>query len=191
MIAIRYRGSVAFGVFLAAAAAAITIAVMPAKSYTLSGYYWPGGISGLSVCQSTIWSVDSDAWTNALSGWYNTSTPFWYSYSCGAGSQMFISDTYDSGVMWDGMTHIDQHSGNQLIHTQSYLNNYYTDPMNNIYEEQSVASHEIGHILGLSDQSGARVMNGVTCGTGGNGRFCYYTIWGPVTDDVDGINAIY
>ena len=172
---------------LAGPIASFAMTLVVAHAYTLTGYN-QGTINPLVVCNSNYYSPDSTAWADALTGWYNTSTPFTYQQNCNA-DVASLSDTTNSGVAWDGQTQIWQ-SGGLISFSASLLNRHWTDSYGS-YERQSVASHELGHVLGLGELTGAyAVMNQYTCGVSYS-RFCWYTIWGPQTDDVNGVNAIY
>lgn len=168
--------------------ASTAIMLKVSHAYTTTGYRW-SSISYMSVCVNNSYSGDADAWDAALNSWYNTSTPFNYYFTC-TSPEFYLNDTYDSNVAWDGLTSYTQVSGNQIIHTDSFINYYYAQNFTAPEESQSVAAHEIGHVFGLNEQQGDDIMNPSTCG-GSASRYCYYTIWGPQTDDINGVNSLY
>lgn len=133
------------------------------------------------------WSIDTTSWDDSLTNWYNTSTPFNY-YSACLG-EITLQDEDNSGDSWDGLTTYTSVSGSTIEGAAVALNGWYTNSYTS-EERDSVSGHELGHALGLADLvGGAEVMNGQTCGS--NSRFCYYTVWGPQSDDVNGVNALY
>jgi hypothetical protein len=103
-----------------------------------------------------------------------------------------LLDVNYSGVSWGGLTDHNPNNFSAYSAGWSYLNYYYTggydsDPNDYHLASDSIASHELGHMLGLlHEEDFCTIMNGATID-----RFFYCTIWGPQSDDINGVNAIY
>ena len=104
-----------------------------------------------------------------------------------SGYTVYISvGNYDTG--WDGLT-VSNVVGNE-VESQTVIFNMTRKAWNDPEALKSVAGHEFGHVFGIGDQHGARViMNDFTYGD--NSRYATYKITTPQTDDVNGVNAIY
>lgn len=166
--------------------------VRPASAYTYQGYYFAGMLSpGITYCNNAGDSGSITAFNNAVSSWSNDGyADAWFTSSCSNPQEELISG--DQGnVGWDGETvyySTLQHTCNgwtEEFATDSELNTYYTSGYSS-GERQSVAGHELGHVLGLGHSTAYAIMIADTP-----------TRWGtdgidtPQTDDNNGVNAIY
>lgn len=177
---------------LAAVALVLALwATHDARAYSLLPYY-RSSITNLQVCVSTSYPDNAAAWQDGLAYWNATATDFGYSSTC-TGANMHLFDDYNDAVGWDGLTQYYFSSYPLLSNTHSYLNQYYMQNYDRTWgEDNSVASHEIGHAIVSLNDLGAysyAVMNGYTAGAGS--RWYYYGISYPVQDDIDGTNARY
>jgi predicted Zn-dependent protease len=130
-------------------------------------------------------AYDSTGWDNGIHGW-NVS-PANIVYTKATPANITVTDTYNSGVTWDGLTSLAPClSCSPYTSATAWLNSYFTRN----YSPgaiQSVTTHELGHIAGLAHVTNCAIMVADTSTR-------YYNvcgIWTPQTDDVNGINALY
>lgn len=176
-----------FAVLLAVGVFALAFGTTRVAAYTLTGYTWAGGVNPLAVCVSNSYGANTTAWNDAKATWDATSTPLYVTSNCSY-YQVLLTDTYCSSCSWDGATAAST-SGSYYTSVTAYINHYQASGYNS-FARESVASHEFGHALGLDHVSmSPQIMVGFTCGQWS--RFCYYTVWGPQSDDVAGVNYLY
>ncbi len=147
------------------------------------GYYWSS--TTIPYVNQAAYVNDANAWSAGASAWNNSASK-WYLQSVSQGGNIDLLDTNNSSVTWDGIT-IYNTSGSNFTSVTCYLNHYYTSGYTSA-ETKSVASHELGHALGLAHEKGAIVMNAYTCGSGS--RWCTYGINSPTSDDVSDVNGV-
>lgn len=162
---------------------------LTAFAYSLEGGSW-NSINPLYVCiTETAGPGGSDGteaiWYDGLGAWFATSTPFGYSTTCSS-NNVGLNDVYYSAVAWDGThDHSPGHGSNPYSFGWGTLNWYYVHTYSS-NAAQSVAAHELGHIVGLAHSTGAKIMNSST-----SSRYYTHGVYTPQTDDVNGVNAIY
>lgn len=156
-----------------------------ADAYAKEGYKWSSPSSLSYYFGSGTSSYNQGVWNNAVSSWNATSTPVYFSHSEGVIELYQVNDAYTDA---DGNSTVYYNSSTHLItSSKSWVNSYYVYSYSST-KEQSVAAHELGHVLGLADLSSSAyaLMNGYT-----GDRYDSYGIYKPQSDDVNGVNAIY
>lgn len=174
----------------AVVATVVALAGAPALAYHLEGPKWENTPN--SGCCATIhvqyssafYSGDRAAFDGARSAWNGSAANVLLPAASGA---LTVDDTYDSNVSWDGITYWGWHRScpwcqKYFSYANVYLNYYYTSGYS-AATKQGVAAHELGHAIGLDHTNGCVLMNPYTSSRCG--------ITGPVTDDINGTNALY
>lgn len=162
------------------------LAVSPASAYSLEGARWHG--TPTSGCCATIhvqyssawYPGDSAAFDNARSAWNGSPANVLLDNHSGA---LTVDDTSDSSVGWDGITNYSYSSGS-FNYAHVLLNYYYTSGYSSA-TKQGVAAHELGHAMGLGHTNGCVLMTPNTPTRNSCG------IYGPTSDEVNGINSLY
>ena len=171
-----------FMLFLALVPTLCITQTSPTYAYELWGYEWDD-VDPLNywipfVLSSQYWYC----WSDSVVNWDSTATDVDFVRTTPV--NVYCSITVESGAEWDGLTSITV-QGSEITDADCYLNTYYTGSYTT-NQRRSVASHEIGHSLGLDDTSGAVVMNGYT-----DDRYGEYGVYTAQQDDIDGVNAMY
>lgn len=105
------------------------------------------------------------------------------------GTLVIFADCYRTDVGWDGLTSISHDPGSIYITNAIIsLNSAKTTTWNSASALQSVAVHELGHVLGLDDlyDGSKAIMNGYT-----EQRYWKYNLTTPQPDDINGVNYLY
>ncbi len=183
------------------AAAAVTAVVVPvvgassAEAYTYTGCRWASGRVTLRNTSSANYSGATDAAMNAWNG--GTKSGVYFAKVGGAAN--VVTDDYNLGnVGFDGGTYnatscpggyLDN-NGTQVV---SRYNTFYTGGYN-VSQRTSVMAHELGHVYGLNHSDDGAVP---PCAQtklmfrSSDHRTIECAIYGPRTDDLNGVNARY
>lgn len=178
------------------AAAALAAAPRPAAAtYQLEGARWPNQ-PGAGVCCAVlqyemniiIWANNADVtgWQNGAAAWNNSAALVWVNPAPG-NSPINLIDTTDSVDGWYGLTSLSS-SGGTFTGATAWLNAFYTQGMS-AAQIQTVATHELGHVIGLAHDTDACAVMNPDPGT--MTTFCGGWVNTPQQDDVDGVNALY
>jgi hypothetical protein len=155
LIRIRLQGRTRW---LSMMLATITVSVVgligtgPASAYNLEGgYKWNGGPAPGNCCayiHVSYWSgmaaIDSQGWTNGIGAWNASPAPVILDQHAG---NLAVHDLTDPNTSNDGYTNWWETDGH-FTSTLSYLNYYYTNGYAQ-WQVQAVATHELGHAIGL------------------------------------------
>ncbi|WP_172200960.1 M57 family metalloprotease [Saccharibacillus qingshengii] len=152
--------------------------------WSLAGHSWPAS-TRTNITYSRDGSADA-VWNNAVNNW-NYKTNLIKFTNGGTSGKVSLSTVYNSSIDSDGRATTYFDASKNAYGGFSWLNTYHTSKYT-AAKTESVATHELGHILGLADLSSgyASLMNGYT-----SARYDTFGIYTPQKDDVDGITFIY
>ncbi|MBX6351137.1 MAG: matrixin family metalloprotease [Clostridia bacterium] len=172
---------------MAATVLALVVALsVRALAYTLLGGSW-ASVDPLDYRFGSITEASKTAFTYSLAAWNNAQQSARFAAG-DSSAPVTLSDVDDPGAAWDGITYLEPCGGCQYTSAVAELNTHWTSSYTGA-ERQSVAAHELGHVLGLGHESGAVLMNPYTCGE--TSRWCTYGINTPQSDDVQGVEDLY
>ncbi|RLE81197.1 MAG: hypothetical protein DRJ51_04350 [Thermoprotei archaeon] len=167
------------------------VLISPVAAWTTIGKKWPSppypNLSYANTCDGTEWTATE----TSLSDWENidaTNPPNFYVYDPDNPNEPHISiwDPYEPDVTWDGRAII-WYSGDWIVFVEIQINEYYTSTYE-FDKVRSVAGHEIGHALGLGDESEDKA---VLMNPNSARRYDEFGIYKPTQDEVNGINYLY
>lgn len=159
------------------------------SAYNLFGGRWPYQPSSgccanfLLYITPGMYGEDNNAFNHGMGAW--TSSPAnvnWQSTSNSSNSIVGES-TYNNSVSWLAQTTLIPCFSCQYSNAAVQLNDYYTLGYTDAHN-QSIAAHELGHVMGLDHHTGRYLMNPTD-------PYALYSINTPQTDDVNGVNALY
>ena len=156
------------------------------SAYALCGFHWDSYVIRYyydSSCTSrarTYLNIAVNAWNSRIQLELLAGTSSNHHVRC--------AETEEVNAIWDGAVYYNA-DGELFYEMTLYLNNGKFDTWNDNGALQSVAVHEFGHVIGLSESSGRKIMNPKTWGS--NSRYEQYGIVLPVSDDIEGADFIY
>ncbi|WP_354004704.1 matrixin family metalloprotease [Ruania suaedae] len=160
---------------VALAVGLLAVGSPPASAWTSNGCTWES---------TTIrYNISSGSWATAVAQWNAAAVPTYFDYSTSS-ARVGLGTANNSSVSWDGLTGLTC-SGGTTTYATAVINGAYTDSYSN-YKLRSVTAHELGHVLGLDETSGCRLMHPTT-----EVRYSSCGISSPGSDEVNGINALY
>lgn len=166
----------------------ITVSVsLPSSAYSLKTYRLE---DRKLRCYYDNW-VDSKtktAVTNAIIEWKKAISSV--SFVTNGGILVNFYDVNYPDVAWDGMFNVTLDNA-KYVTTATIRFNSAARTWNDPPALQSVAVHEIGHVMGLDDLDAysKAIMNGYTYRSGS--RYEEYGLTEPYWDDINGIMALY
>ena len=148
-----------------ATVAAMLVGANTASAYNLEGHKW-GGTPNSGCCAKIYYNNggfhygnDGPAMTAVINTWNGSAANVLW---VGNGSpNMTVKDVYDSSALWDGMTVTSWLSNGTFSYVTSEMNGYYTAAYPG-WVAEGVASHELGHALGLAHAGGCVIMTAYT-----------------------------
>jgi hypothetical protein len=178
--------------FIALAFVAVATAFLFSQAvyaYNLEGPRWAnqpksGCCATFYIYYYSMYYQDSVGWDNGRHAWNNTASVNVLDYTTSSCCTITANDVNDNSKNWDGLTQYG-YSGGSFTYAHLFLNFFYTQNYST-GEIQSVAAHELGHMIGLAHSSGCVLMVGDT--------YTRWTVCGlnaPVTDDINGANHLY
>lgn len=151
----------------------------------LIGGKWPTGLidysnDGTNSYYQNVWSTAASNWNNSTHVALGTSSS----------TAFHCSNTYNSGVGWDGITYYSIDSSGYFTAVNAYVNTYYTgQDRYTDYIVNGISTHEMGHSIGLGHNSStSSVMYPYTFYSDGSLARTYNT---PQSPDINTINSIY
>lgn len=173
------------GLIACAAAVALLGASHMVNAYVHTGSSWDNSkvrsIHAFKDGNATTNSI----WSSAITDWNNAGTPASFINGSRTSQDIRLSSIHDPATDNDGRAMWYFNGDHYTYSAYSWINTYYTNNYSSL-KARSVASHELGHILGLEHETGAVLMNGNTAD-----RYDRYNIYRPAADDRAGINALY
>jgi hypothetical protein len=169
-------------------ALALVVAVaLPSYAYHLEGPTWGGQPSAGTCCAhitvgiESSDSADTNAWADGISVW-NSSAAFLY-FDRPGDYKIGLAEINGSGNSSDGYTSYYYVFGN-FTSMSAWLNHYWIAGYPSL-KSRGVAAHELGHVAGLAHSDGCVVMQAYSVPRESCG------ISYPVSDDINGVNAMY
>lgn len=168
-----------------------TTSLTPTSAYTLSGYKWSSPVVNYTIDSyfpgnNNVGASYSDS-VNQTRYWWNSKTEVYLYSSSSSAAEV---RAYDYGYQsWDGQTSTTYNSSTKtIINSIVRMNRYYTDNYEQLHMNL-VMAHEFGHLIGLGHSYFYSMMY-------------YADVWnsyqhnsdlqyGPVNDDITGVNLIY
>ncbi|APO48533.1 hypothetical protein BS614_30910 (plasmid) [Paenibacillus xylanexedens] len=141
-------------------------------------------VSKLSYNKTGSSSVN-DIWNEAIFNWNQQSTKPNFSTQTTSSPNVEFQGVHISNTDSDGKAQWYTDSNGTTYHSFAWINTYFTSGYSSL-KARSVASHEIGHVLGLSHASGCVLMSDNT-----PTRYDTCGVYTPQSDDLNGINALY
>lgn len=175
LLAQRYRTTSLLTAFLLGCSA-IFLAMPSATAYTFNGCKWA---SANITYNNTTSGVNRTAFANATSEWSSKTDA---NLSSNTGSSNFFLVASNQGASGFGGFTTTECPGGRTFRVNSSLNTYYSNSYS-AGQRQAMATHEMGHGLGLDHVS-------TTSAIMYRAPLSSTSIF-PKTDDIRGVNALY
>lgn len=192
-VALFMSGGLVGGALTVGAAVARPLAV---HAFNLTNCQWPKQPTGKTDVFWFDYSGDGstygDNWQAAANQW-NASQNHVYLYGDPTGEityEVIANDGNFGNAGYDGITYYNGCASGHTIESESvFLNRYYTDGYSSDGKLQ-VATHELGHALGLAHNN-PTPCNGIPIMYYSSDRFFKCGIKSPQQDDVNGLLFMY
>ena len=155
------------------------------NAYSLTGSAWVlSKVDDLTYKLSGSSSINS-VWNDAIYNWNQQSIVPNFDAKVTSGHDVEFKEIWDPDTDNDGYAFWSHDSSRQIYYAYAWINSAYTQKYSSL-KARSVASHEIGHILGLDHTSVCSLMESKT-----SDRYDRCGVYTPQADDLRGINNLY
>ncbi|WP_420540532.1 matrixin family metalloprotease (plasmid) [Paenibacillus polymyxa] len=154
--------------------------------YSYLGITWPSSVAKNLTYYRDSSSSANEIWNSAIYSWNNATSSIHFVNNGSSSGKVRLSTVHVTNTDADGRTQTYSDSSNHIYSSYSWFNTAFTQNYSS-QKAQSVAAHELGHVLGLDEDFSKCLMYPTT-----PQRFDNWGIYTPQpSEDVFGINDLY